>query len=91
MKDLLRNMLFVFPVMLYYVLEALIVGFFITAVWMLLLKNSLGTITYFQVVGIYWIIKMLFFDVFKLIAGFSSLGSNMEQDRDIEENENTIE
>ena len=91
MKDLLRNMLFVFRVMLYYVLEALIVGFFITFIWMLLLKNSLGTITYFQIVGVYWIIKMLFFDVFKLLAGLSTKESNIEQEMDNEESENIVE
>ena len=82
MKDLLENMLFVFPVMIYYVFEALIVGFFITFIWILLLKNSLGTITYFQIVGVYWIIKMLFFDVFKLLAGFAGAFSVRPQNPD---------
>jgi len=81
---LLHNLMFIFPVMFYYALEALVVSIFITGIWALTLKSSLGHIGYFQVVGVYWIVKMLFFDVFKLITGLSNANTNIR--RDMEEN-----
>lgn len=80
MEKLLNNILFIFPVMAYYAFEAIIVGMFISIIWKLLLSQHLGDVGYFQIIGIYWIVKMLLFDVFKLIAGLSSAGSNMERE-----------
>jgi len=73
MKKHLDSILYIFPVMLYYVLEALIVGVFIMIVWKLVLSQFLGDIGYLQIVGMYWIIKMLLFNVFNLISGLSSM------------------
>ena len=78
--DKLNNLLFVFPVMVYYALEALIVGIFITFVWKFLLSGYFGNLGYFQIVGIYWIFKMLFFDVFKLITGLGAANTQIRQD-----------
>ena len=79
-SNIFKDIIFVFPVMGYYLLEAAIVGFFVFLVWTIFLKNTLGHIGYVQVVAIYWIIKMLLFDVFKLIAGFTSMGKNMKNE-----------
>jgi hypothetical protein len=84
MRKILNDIAFVFPVMFYYALEALIVGVVISIVWKLFLSNFLGNVGYLQIVAIYWIVKMLFFDVFKLIAGLASAGNNMR--REMEEN-----
>jgi len=65
----LKSIMFIFPIMLYYVFEALVVGVFISVLWKFFLTNQFGHLGYFQIVIIYWIIKMLLFDVFKLIAG----------------------
>ena len=86
-----RDILFVFPVMAYYALEALIVGVFITIVWKLLISQYFGHLGYLPIVGIYWIAKMVLFDVFKLIAGLNSAGSNMQREMEAEEmNDNTL-
>lgn len=82
MKEQLNNIAFIFPVMVYYVLESLIVSVFIMIIWKLFLSNYLGSVGYFQIAAIYWIVKMLFFDVFKLISGLHTAGSNMEKDED---------
>ena len=82
--NLLTNLMFIFPVMFYYLLEALLVSIFISFIWKLLLESGLGHIGYFQFVGMYWIVKMLFFDVFKLITGLSNANTNIR--RDMEEN-----
>ena len=88
MKKHLDNLLFLFPVMFYYALEAIIVGTFITIAWKLVLTNLWGHFGYLQIVVTYWIIKMLLFNVFNLIAGLSSAGNNMEeQNKEFEENE----
>ena len=86
MKEQFNNISFIFPVMVYYVLESLIVSVFIMIVWKLLLSNYLGNIGYLQIAGIYWIFKMLFFDVFKLISGLHSAGSNMQKEMENDEN-----
>jgi len=78
--SILANVMFIFPVMGYFLLEALIVGLVITLVWKLFLTNYLFDINYPQVVVLYWIAKMLLFDVFKLITGLSQ--SPPVEDRD---------
>ena len=72
-KNVLADIAFIFPVMIYYVIESLIVSVFILLVWRLTLSNFLGNIGYFQIAGAYWIIKMLLFNVFNLISGLSSM------------------
>lgn len=79
-NNIFKDILFIFPIMAYFVLESLIVSFFILLVWTLVLRNYLGSIGYFQIAGIYWIAKMLLFDVFKLIAGLKTVGSNMQNE-----------
>jgi len=89
MNKILNDILFVFPIMLYYALEAVIVGLFIMVVWKLCLSRYLGDVGYLQIIGIYWIFKMLMFDVFKLLSGLTSMGSNMQKEMDEnEENDN---
>jgi len=82
MDNKLKDILFVFPVMGYFALEALIVGLVISIVWKLFLSQVIGSLGYPQIASIYWIAKMLQFDVFKLIAGFQSLGSRMEKEQE---------
>lgn len=72
-KTVLADIAFIFPVMLYYVIESLIVSVFIMLVWKLTLYNTLGHLGYFQIAGGYWIIKMLLFNVFNLISGLNSM------------------
>ena len=69
----IQNLAFIFPVMFYYLLEALLVGFFVMVVWKIFLSGLFGHLGYLQIVGIYWIIKMLFFNVFNLIQGLSQV------------------
>jgi uncharacterized membrane protein len=85
MNKMFNNILFIFPVMGYFALEAIVVGVIITLVWKLILSNFLGNIQYLQIVAIYWIVKMLLFDVFKLVAAFESLGRKMQQNNEFEE------
>jgi len=83
-QSLLHNLMFIFPVMFYYALEALLVSLFISIIWKFLFANAVGDLGYFHIVGAYWIIKMLFFDVFKLITGLSDANTNIRED--MEEN-----
>ena len=88
MNKKLNDIIFIFPIMGYYALEALIVGIFIMIVWKFCLSQFFGDIGYLQIVGIYWIIKMLLFDVFKLISGFISLENGMESENDDDDPDN---
>jgi len=89
MNNKLKDILFIFPVMLYFLLEALIVGLIISTIWKFFLSYTFNfNIGYFQIVAIYWIIKMLLFDVFKLVAGLNSVGSNMEKEMEDNDEDN---
>jgi len=87
MDKIFNDILFVFPIMLYYALEALVVGIFITLVWKFILSRYFGDMGYLQIVAIYWIVKMLFFDVFKLLSGLHSFGSNILENQEDNENQ----
>ena len=75
----LKHIAFIFPVMGYFALEALIVGLVIGFLWKFFLLNYFGHIGYLQIVVIYWIIKMLLFDVFKLIVGIGGMNDPNEE------------
>ena len=69
----LKNLLFLIPIMIYYFFESLRAAVFINIGWKYVLYPLTGVyITYFQWVIIIWIIKVIFFDVFKLLSGFNS-------------------
>jgi len=87
MDKIFNDILFVFPIMLYYALEALVVGIFITLVWKFILSRYFGDMGYLQIVAIYWIVKMLFFDVFELLSGLHSFGSNILENQEDNENQ----
>ena len=65
-----ENIKYLFSVMVYYAIEAIIVGLFIAIIWKLILSKYFGNLDYLQIVSLYWIFKMIFFDVFKLISGY---------------------
>ena len=79
MKKMLNDLLFIFPIMFYYILEALIVGMIITIFWRLFFANLICELGYFQIVAGYWILKMVLFDVFKLISGLTSMGNSVKE------------
>ena len=82
--SILANIMFIFPVMGYFLLEAMIVGVVIALLWKLFLSNHIGNIGYAQIVVVYWIGKMLLFDVFKLITGLSQSPPPVEeQDKNV--------
>ena len=60
--------------MLYYLLESAIIALFINLIWRFTLYSLTNVcINYLQWVAIIWGVKMIFFDVFKLIADLSTL------------------
>jgi len=76
----LKNILFIFPVMVYYFFESLIISIFISFVFDFVLSSIINiNISYFQWVCIIWIIKIVFFDVFKLISGLSTMNNNIKE------------
>ena len=92
LEQKITDILFVFPVMMYFLVEAIIVGLFIAAIWRFILSNIFGEINYIQWVAIYWIVKMLLFDVFKLIGGFTVMSRNLENNTEsLDYNEGTTE
>jgi len=71
-----KNILFIFPVMGYYLLESVVAALFIRFVWRFFLESLTGiSINYLQWVAIIWIIKVIFFDVFKLLSGLATMNN----------------
>lgn len=81
MKNI-QNLMYLLPVMVYYAIESFVIALFVSLLGRTLLYDILGGISYLQWVAIIWIIKVVFFDVFKLITGLTGAG---EQARRMEE------
>lgn len=82
--DKLKNVVFIFPVMGYFLIESVIIALFVSVAWNFILKSLIPIdVTYVQWVVIIWIVKVICFDVFKLLAGLSGIpdpkNENIEQ------------
>jgi hypothetical protein len=77
--DNFKNLLFIFQVMFYYLMESAIISIFTTIIWKYFILSIIHVdITYIQWVAIIWIIKVVFFDVFKLISGLTTMKNSQE-------------
>lgn len=64
----IKNLFYILPVMLYYFAESAVISIFVTLVWRFFLEPIFNIhIGYFQWLGMIWIVKIIFFDVFKLL------------------------
>ncbi len=73
----LRNAIFIFPVMGYFLIESVIIALFVSFVWNFFLDELFQIqIRYVQWVGIIWIIKTLFFNVFNLLPTLKDSDKN---------------
>jgi len=80
-SDNMKNLFFIFPVMFYYLLESAIIALFVNVVWKFVLQDITGyEISYLQWLAIIWIIKVVFFDVFKLISGLNSMNNQIQEE-----------
>jgi len=82
--NFLKNVAYIFPVMFYYLLESFVISPMVYMLWKYLLFPTFKVeIGYFQWVAIIWIVKVLFFDIFKLIGGgvedLSTVSVNTEE------------
>jgi len=65
----IKNVFFLLPIMGYLLVESFIIAIFTSFIWNFFLINLFRIeITYIQWVSMIWIIKIVFFDVFKLIS-----------------------
>lgn len=74
----LRNLGYILPVLMYYFIESIVIGLPVWAVWKFTLSAKFFNfeITYFEWVGIIFIIKAIFYDVFKIIFSVMSTQNN---------------
>ncbi len=77
-----KNIFFIFPVMGYYLLESIVIAIFVNIVWKFILQDFIGIeINYIKWVAIIWILKLLLFDVFKLISGLAQYNNQNEENQ----------
>jgi hypothetical protein len=64
-----KSILSVFPIMIYYLVESMLMSLVITPVWNKWLASSINMIelSWWEWSLILWIIKVSFFDIFKVI------------------------
>lgn len=85
----LKNLGYILPVLMYYFIESICIGIPVWAVWKFMLSTKFFNfeITYFEWVGIIFIIKAIFYDVFKLLF---TLGTTIiTQNNENNDNDNT--
>ena len=81
MGNMLKNVSYLLPIMFYFMVESIILGIFISFAWRFVLSPVFNVdITYFQWVILIWIIKMVFFDVFKLLAGMAVIETDTKKE-----------
>lgn len=80
-----KNIFFIFPVMGYFLLESVIIAIFVSFVWKLVLYPVTNIpIGYLEWAAIIWIIKVIFFDVFKLISGLTAMNNQQQNSQNQE-------
>lgn len=81
----IKNILFIFPVMGYFLLESVILAVFVSFAWKFFLLPTFDIqISYIQWVIFIWIIKVVFFDVFKLISGLTAMNNQQNNNQNQE-------
>ncbi len=89
--DTVKNLILLFPLLIYYFIEALFLGLFIQVIWRFFLSELFNLyIGYFQWVCIIWIVKVIFFDIFKIIASFNNITTIMKSNGETNLNQDEI-
>jgi hypothetical protein len=79
--ETLKNLMYLVPVMLYYFFESVIIAIFVSFVWRFVLQPKIGlVIGYFDWVCLIWIVKVILFDIFKLMAGMGVTINKIEEE-----------
>lgn len=63
----MRNVIYIITLMVYYLVESIIIGIPVSLIWNFILKSTFFNfdISYVAWVSMIWIIKIIFFDVFR--------------------------
>lgn len=86
----LKNLLFIFPIILYYLVESIVIGCIVYLIWHFILQFKFNfTLSYFDIVFIIWIIKIVLFDIFKVSDRFT-LPNDFDDNQDDENNQVTL-
>ena len=82
--DIIKTILMLFPIMIFYLFEALFSAIFVNLAWRFILYPKIGLeLTYFDWVAIIWIVKILLFDVFKMLDGVHIINPNNTENNEI--------
>jgi len=86
----LKNLLFILPIILYYLIESIVIGFIVYLIWHFIFQIKFNfTLSYFEIVFIIWVIKIVLFDIFKVSDRFT-LPNDPEDNQDEENNQMTL-
>lgn len=81
---MLRNLIFLIPIIFYYLFESILLAIFINLPWMFIFQPKFNFhISYLDWVFIIWVCKLILFDVFKLVSGVNNNINNLNNDDNI--------
>lgn len=83
----LKNLIFILPIILYYLIESIVIGFIVYLIWHFIFQIKFDfTLSYFEIVFIIWVIKIVLFDIFKVSDRFTLPNDSQDENGDDEEN-----
>lgn len=87
----LKHLLLIVPIIFYYLIESIIIGSVVFLIWKFKFQLRFDfSLDYFDCVFIIWIIKMIFFDVFKISNTFTALTTDMDNNDNDDEQQITF-
>ena len=76
----IRALLFIIPIMIYYLIESFFIALFVNTAWKFILQPQFSfVLTYIHWVFIIWIVKVLMFDAIKIAATMATINKNKEE------------
>jgi len=79
---MLRNLIFLIPIIIYYLFESFLLAIFINLPWKLIFQPKFDFyVSYLDWVFIIWVCKLILFDIFKMIISINN-PNNQNNDND---------
>lgn len=83
----LKNLVYIIPIYLYYLIESLFLGMIVSLIWKIMFqKRFTFELSYFDFVVFIWVIKVLLFDIFKVNPFFTKNMNEENKPNNTEQN-----
>jgi hypothetical protein len=77
-----KNLFFILPIILYYLIESIFIGFIVYLIWYFIFQIRFNfALSYHEIVFIIWAIKLSLFDIFKVSDRFTLPQDNQDDNQ----------